>query len=186
VNVGAAADRGASAIAGVGCEAAAAAIATAAVVVEAMSAPAVAVSPAGPGAHAEEDAVIEVARAIVAIGRAGVGGVVVVSPLADRRWAADADEHLGVCCGGRSESHGSDQDREQRRGGEKSFESVHWRGPLWCLEFGRKCVGGGAAGENCQGQALETIRVWESGPDAGRVSPWTFTLLTLRGGDGGV
>ena len=120
-NVGASADGWAAAVAGVGCVAAAAAVAAAAVVVEAMAAPAVAVSVAGPGAHAEEDAVIEVARPVEAVGRAGVGGVVVVAPLADGRLPAteaDADLDLGLRGGGRSKRDGGEEDREHRCRGE--------------------------------------------------------------------
>ena len=60
--------------------------------VEAMASPAVAVAPIGPGAYAEEDAVVEVAGAVITVGSAGVGGVVIVSPFADGRSAnTDAD-----------------------------------------------------------------------------------------------
>jgi len=52
---------------------AAAAIVSAPIIDEAMSAPAVAIAPAGPGAHAQEDAVVEVARPVKSIGGAGVG-----------------------------------------------------------------------------------------------------------------
>ena len=46
---------------------------------EAMAAPAVAVAPAGPWTHAQEDAVIEIARPVKANRRAGVRRVVVIT-----------------------------------------------------------------------------------------------------------
>ena len=51
---------------------------------EAMAAPAVGVAPVGPWAYAEEDAVIEVARPIITIGRAGIGCIAVVAIGTDR------------------------------------------------------------------------------------------------------
>ena len=87
---------------------AAAAISSAAAVREAMGAPAVAVSPAGPGAHAEEDAVVEVARAVEAAGGAGVGSVVVVAPGANGLHP-DADHYLSIGC--RREGEGGEQSR---------------------------------------------------------------------------
>jgi len=76
---------------------AAAAIVSSAPFTEAMPAPAVAITPAGPGAHAQEDAVVEVARPVKSHGRAGVGRVVVVS-IGTNRWYAqvDADGNLRV------------------------------------------------------------------------------------------
>jgi hypothetical protein len=69
-------------------------IASAATAEEAMTAPAVAVAPVGPGTYAEEDAVIEIARAVEAVGRAGIGSVVIVSPLADWRRTAELNANL--------------------------------------------------------------------------------------------
>ena len=66
--------------------------------VEAMASPAVAVAPIGPGAHAEEDAVVEVAGAVITVGGAGIGGVVIVSPFADGR-SANADPDLRAADG---------------------------------------------------------------------------------------
>jgi hypothetical protein len=65
---------------------------------EAMAAPAVCISPVGPGAYAEEDAIVEVAIAVVAVGGAGVWSVVIVAPLADRRGTTEIDAYadLGV------------------------------------------------------------------------------------------
>ena len=73
---------------------AAAVVATAAASTKAMAAPAVAVTPVGPWAYAQKDAVIKVARAVKAIGGAGVGRVVVVAVRADRLNAANADDNL--------------------------------------------------------------------------------------------
>ena len=75
-NLTAAAARKAAAI---GHAAATAVIASAALFGEAMAAPAVAIAPAGPRAHAQEDAVIEVSRPVKSIGRAGVWSIVVIS-----------------------------------------------------------------------------------------------------------
>src|SRR5580700_3893409 len=55
---------------------------------EAMAAPAVTVAPAGPWAHAEEDAVVKVSRPVESDRRALVGSIVVVAVGADR---LDAD-----------------------------------------------------------------------------------------------
>jgi hypothetical protein len=66
---------------------------------EAMAAPAVSVAPIGPGTDAKEDAVIEVALAVVACRGAGVGRVVVVAVGTDWRWTAyiNADADLSFC-----------------------------------------------------------------------------------------
>jgi hypothetical protein len=58
-----------------------------------MAAPAVAVAPSGPGAHAQEDAVVEVPWPVIAIGRAGVGRVLVVAILTNRLHT-NADKNL--------------------------------------------------------------------------------------------
>jgi hypothetical protein len=59
------------------------AIVAATAAVEAIAAPTVTVAPIGPGAYAKEDAVVEVAGTIVAVGSAGVGRVVIVAPGTD-------------------------------------------------------------------------------------------------------
>jgi hypothetical protein len=64
--------------------------------VEAMFAPAVAVAPVRPGSHAQEYAVIEIARPIKATGRAAVWCIVVIAIGTDR-LNANADGNL---CGG--------------------------------------------------------------------------------------
>ena len=63
---------------------------------EAMSAPAVRVAPVGPGTYTEEDAVIEIARAVVANRGAGVGRVVVVAVGANRGRSTDVDGDLRI------------------------------------------------------------------------------------------
>jgi hypothetical protein len=59
----------------------------------AMLAPAVGISPAGPWAHAQEDAVVEVIRPVKTLGRAAVRRGFVIAPLADG-WFADFDSNL--------------------------------------------------------------------------------------------
>src|ERR1700733_8364880 len=51
----------------------------AAFVYKAMAAAARAVAPSAPWAHAQKDAVVEVSRPIIAVGRAGVGRIAVVA-----------------------------------------------------------------------------------------------------------
>jgi hypothetical protein len=69
-------------------------IASATIIDEAMLAPAVPVSPTGPRAHAQEDAVVEIAWPIKSHGRASIGCVVVVAVRATRRNAANVDHNL--------------------------------------------------------------------------------------------
>jgi hypothetical protein len=71
--------------------AAATAVASATTISEAMAAPAVAIAPAGPGANAQEDAVVEVPRPVIAIGRAAIGRIFVIAILANRGRTAEAD-----------------------------------------------------------------------------------------------
>jgi len=74
--------------------------------VEAMFAPAVAVAPVRPGSHAQEDAVIEIARAIKTTGRAAVWCVLVIAVGTDRLNAyADAD----LCTGGWRQAQRNEQ-----------------------------------------------------------------------------
>jgi len=64
--------------------------------IKAMSAPAVAVAPSAPRSDSVENAVVKIVRSPVAIGRARIGRVIVVAPLANR-WRstdADANRHL--------------------------------------------------------------------------------------------
>jgi hypothetical protein len=75
--------------------AATAVIVSATVTAEAMAAPAVAIAPAGPGTHAQEDAIVEIARSVESHGGAGVGSVVVVAVRTDR-LNPDVDDELSV------------------------------------------------------------------------------------------
>lgn len=71
-------------------------IVAAAFAMEAPISPAMVVAPIGPGTYAQEDAVVEVARAVVAVGGAGVRGIVIVTPLAGRRRATDVHADVGT------------------------------------------------------------------------------------------
>ena len=110
--------RSAICIGAIGRHAAAAVIAPAAFADEAMAAPAVPIAPAGPWAHAQEDAVIEISRTVKAIRRAGVRLVVVVAIGTDGLNAyADHKLRLGrwrQCQAG-----------EQCCCSEENFESAH-------------------------------------------------------------
>jgi hypothetical protein len=83
----------ASIMTAIGHGAAAATIASATTVTEAMAAPAVAIAPASPWAHAQEDSVVEVSRPVKTHWRAGVGLIVVIAVRANR-WYADVDDDL--------------------------------------------------------------------------------------------
>ena len=61
----------------------------------AMFAPSVGIAPAGPWAHAQEDAVVEVIRPVKALGRASVRPSFVVAELANG-WFADFNDNLRV------------------------------------------------------------------------------------------
>jgi hypothetical protein len=74
--------------------------------IEAMFTPAVAVAPVRPGAHAQEDAVIEIARPIEAARRAAVRCIVVIAIGTDR-LNAYADRNL--CAGGWRQDQGDEQ-----------------------------------------------------------------------------
>jgi hypothetical protein len=76
-----------------GFPATAAVVAATALTMEAMLAPAVGIAPAGPRAHAEEDAIVKVPRPVKTIGRASVGRSFVIAPLTDG-WGADFDLNL--------------------------------------------------------------------------------------------
>jgi hypothetical protein len=105
--------------------------ASATLTAEAMVAPAVAVAPVGPGTDAEEDAVVEVARAVVAVRSATVGGIAVIAVLADGLRAViatpevDANADLGV---GRWWGHQGHecQGREQRSCTQEGLKSAHF------------------------------------------------------------
>jgi len=105
--------RAAGEVAMIGRVTAAAAIAAAAPVYEPMTAPPVAISPARPWAHAQEDAVVKVSRPVKAIRRAGVGRVVVIA-VRTYRLNANADANDDLRLGRRRHSHA----RQQSRGAE--------------------------------------------------------------------
>jgi hypothetical protein len=68
-------------------------IASMAMIEEAMLAPAVTITPAGPWTHAQEYAVIEVIRPVIALGSAAVRPSFVVAPMANG-WFADFNDNL--------------------------------------------------------------------------------------------
>ena len=68
-------------------------VASTAFTAEAMPAPAVTIAPAAPGTYAQEDAIVEIARAIIAHGSAFVGCVAVVT-VRTNWWNADVDHDL--------------------------------------------------------------------------------------------
>jgi hypothetical protein len=89
-----------------------------------MTAPAVAIAPAGPWAHAQEDAAIEVPRTVKSIGCAGVRRIVVIAVRTYGWGAADVDDDLSL-------SHWRQgQTRQQCRCSEKNCESSHMRPPF--------------------------------------------------------
>ena len=107
------------------CFAAAAAIASATAVNEPMPTPAVAITPAGPGAHSQEDPVIEVSRPVKSIRRAGIRRIIVVAVFANRlNTNAYANHNLSLCR--RRQGH----TREQCCSTEEKLESAHFSDPL--------------------------------------------------------
>jgi len=68
-------------------------VASMAMIDVAMFAPAVGVAPAGPWAHAQEDAVVEVIRSVKALGGAAVGCGFVIAPLTNG-WNTNFDGNL--------------------------------------------------------------------------------------------
>ena len=95
---------------------------------KAMRAPAMAVAPAAPWAHAQEDAVIEIARSVISHRRALVRCVSVIA-VGTARLNADADGDL--CLRRRRQSQSNDQCCTS----EKNFESAHVTPLLRCLRF---------------------------------------------------
>jgi hypothetical protein len=83
-----------------------------------MPTPAVAITPAGPWAHAQEDPVIEISWPVIAIGRAGIRRIVIVAILASR-LNPDADNNLRLSR--RRQGH----PREQCCRTDNRFESTH-------------------------------------------------------------
>lgn len=88
-------------------------------IAEAMAAPTMAISPAGPWTHAQEDAVIEIAGSIKANRRAGVRRIVVVAIGADGLGTADADDNLRVS--GRHQAQRGDK----YCGAKQNLQSTH-------------------------------------------------------------
>jgi hypothetical protein len=74
----------------------AAGISSAAGIDKAMAAPTVVITPAGPWTHAQEDAVVEVARPVITNGGAGIRCIAVVAVRTDRRWTPYADGNLRI------------------------------------------------------------------------------------------
>ena len=103
-----------------GAIAATTAIASAATTVKAMAAPAVSIAPVGPGAHAQEDSVVEISRSVKSHRRAGVGRIVIVAVRTDG-LSTDIDDNLRP---GRWRQAKA-QTCEQCCSTEKSFESAH-------------------------------------------------------------
>src|SRR5579863_8799161 len=70
-------------------------VVTAAFVHKSVTAPSVAVAPTTPGAHTQEDAVVEVSRPVITVGRAGVRRIAVVTIRAD--WLdSDVNNELSL------------------------------------------------------------------------------------------
>ena len=69
-------------------------LASMAMIEVAMFAPAVTITPAGPWAHAQEDAVVEVIRPVKAPGGASIGRFFVVAPMTSDWWFADFNDNL--------------------------------------------------------------------------------------------
>ena len=70
---------------------------------KAMATPSVAVSPTAPGTHAEEDAIVEVARPVIAHGRAGVRRITVIAVRTDG-LDAEVDHNLRLGRRGKSQA----------------------------------------------------------------------------------
>jgi hypothetical protein len=94
---------------------------------EAMGSPAVGVAPVGPGADAEEDSVIEVARSIEARRGAGVRSKLVISVGADGLGAdLDTEGNLGIGLGRESKKR-KRQGRAEKREGSAPEEGFSFR-----------------------------------------------------------
>jgi hypothetical protein len=85
--------RRASVTPAIGCGTTSAGISSSAAAAETMVTPAVAIAPAGPWAHTQENAVVEVAWSVEADWSAGVGRIVVVA-VGTNRWNTDIDDDL--------------------------------------------------------------------------------------------
>jgi hypothetical protein len=118
----AAAANGTASIAAIGNAARSAMIVSAAFAPKAVRTPSVAIAPAAPGSHSEEDAVVEVAGAVVTHGRAGVRRVAVI-PIGTSGLNPNTDRDLSFGC------RCQDQACKQCRRAEECFESAHNRSP---------------------------------------------------------
>jgi hypothetical protein len=107
-----------SVMAVLGFPASASVVASAALTMEAMFAPAVGIAPAGPGAYAEENAVVEEPRPVKSIGCATVRRSFVIAPLTNG-WNADFNFNLSFRC------RHNGQARKQYCRSEQNFESSH-------------------------------------------------------------
>jgi hypothetical protein len=85
--------RSASLAPAIGCSTTSAGIPSSAAAAETMVAPAVAIAPAGPWAHSQENAVIEIAWSVEADWSTGVRRIVVVA-IGANRWSTDIDDNL--------------------------------------------------------------------------------------------
>ena len=104
--ISAAAANCASTVGVIGYTARSAVVASSAFTVEAMPAPAVAIAPAAPRAHAQEDAVVKVPRSVIAVRSARVGRITVVAVGTD--WL-HADFNHNLCFGRRRNGQAYDQ-----------------------------------------------------------------------------
>jgi hypothetical protein len=117
-------------VATVGDSARTAMIAASAFTAEAMPAPAMAIAPAAPRAHAQEDAVVEVSRPVITHGRALVRRVAVVTVRTDG-LNADIDVDLRASRRRQGQAHSNDQ----CCCAEENFKSAHLTPLLRCLRF---------------------------------------------------
>jgi len=99
-------------------EATTAVITSSAISAETMAAPAVAIAPASPRTHAQEDAVVEISRSVITIGCAGVWLIVVIAVGASG-LNAKIDDQL------RWSRWRQGQAGKQRCGTEENFKSAH-------------------------------------------------------------
>ena len=103
-------------------------VTSAAISAEAMPTPAVVIAPAGPWTHPQEDAVIEIPRAVEAHRRAGIRRIVVVT-IGANRLNTQVDYNLGMGCG--CESSSCQQSRHKQCScADKRFECTHRMTPF--------------------------------------------------------
>jgi hypothetical protein len=95
---------------------------------KAMAAPAVAVAPSAPGAHAQENPVVKIPWPVIAIGRACIRRITVIAIGAN--WL-DANVDINLCLGRRCKSQAGNQCSCTNQ----NFHSTHSLTPLGCLRF---------------------------------------------------